>query len=170
MPDQLSLTQQGIKEYRAGHKAAALDLLKRAIAHDPKDATAWLWLSGLLDAPEEKRRCLEKALEIQPDLDVARQALAKLPPTQETDIPTLDEIAPARPQVIPAGMKECFQCKSIIPAAALTCPKCGKDPSKAAATSKALQQVGCSLITLPFQIGLLILTIIIFIALLKSCM
>lgn len=39
---------------------------------------------------------------------------------------------------IPPGMKECYQCKTLIRADALTCPQCGKDPSKASETIKVI--------------------------------
>lgn len=44
--------------------------------------------------------------------------------------------------VIPPGMKECYQCKTMIRADALTCPQCGKDPSKMVAIGDAITKIG----------------------------
>lgn len=54
---------------------------------------------------------------------------------------------------IPPGMKECFQCKSIIRQDVITCPYCGKNPSKAVFMGGMMQNVG----SLMFILGLLIL-------------
>jgi hypothetical protein len=43
---------------------------------------------------------------------------------------------------IPPGMKECYQCKTLIRADALTCPQCGKDPSKAVAIGDLISKIG----------------------------
>lgn len=60
----------------------------------------------------------------------------------------------AKPVIeIPPGMKECFQCKSIIRGDVITCPHCGKNPSKLAFQADSLGKIGSSL----FIIGLLIL-------------
>lgn len=73
-----SLLEQGIAALRAGDRARARACLAAAIAADPADARAWLWLSGALDDPAEQRYCLERALALDPGSAPARRGLAAL--------------------------------------------------------------------------------------------
>ena len=50
----------------------------QAITYDEQNEMAWLWLVSLADSSEEKRRGLEKVLEINPANDAARSSLAAL--------------------------------------------------------------------------------------------
>lgn len=73
------LLQQGIAALKAGHKPAARALLARALRRDGQNETAWLWLSGAVETDEERRRCLLRVLEINPDNELARRGLEALP-------------------------------------------------------------------------------------------
>lgn len=63
---------------RSGEKVAAIALLKEVLQEDPKDEDAWLWLHSCLDDPEQKKFCIKKALEINPNNLHAQRAWAKL--------------------------------------------------------------------------------------------
>jgi len=69
------LLQAGIEAARAGERAQARDLLLQVIALDEKRPAAWLWLSGVIDDPEERRICLENVLTLEPDNKNARAGL-----------------------------------------------------------------------------------------------
>jgi len=69
---------QAVQLIKAGNKQAALPILKELIQNEPGNEMAWLWLYSCVDAPEQKRFCLGKALEINPANDQARKALEKL--------------------------------------------------------------------------------------------
>ena len=96
------LLQQGIAAARAGRKAEARELLTQVVEADERSEQGWLWLSGVVEAPDDMRTCLENVLEINPDNAKAKQGLAwiaqrygpaKPPaPAPETTPPT-----PARP-------------------------------------------------------------------------
>ncbi len=86
---------QGIAALKAGQKAEARNLLGQAVRQDPKDETAWLWLSGAVESDQERRYCMERILKLNPNNTLAQQALEQMqapaaPPTQ-----------PARPTVLP---------------------------------------------------------------------
>ncbi len=59
---------------------------------------------------------------------------------------------------IPFGMKECFQCKTIIRADCLTCPQCGKDPSKLVAIGGLFTQLGAHLTLMPLYFIILVIS------------
>ncbi len=74
------LLKAGIASAKAGQRVPARALLRRVTEMDPHQALAWLWLSGLVENLEERVTYLERALEIDPDNDQARQALEKFRP------------------------------------------------------------------------------------------
>lgn len=67
-----------IQLIKAGNRQAALPLLKEIIRTDPYDENAWLWLYACVEKVEEKKYCLQKALEINPNNQPARTQLEKL--------------------------------------------------------------------------------------------
>ena len=78
--------QQAIAAIKAGDKEAGQQLLAQVIKAEPKNEAAWLWMASTLDDPQEKKECLQKVLQINPDNETARQALAQLePPTERTN-------------------------------------------------------------------------------------
>lgn len=72
------LTELGITTLRKGHKDAALRLLTEAVARDPLDAAAWLWLSGVIDDDDQRADCLRRVLSIEPDNAAARAGLEQI--------------------------------------------------------------------------------------------
>ncbi len=72
------LLREGIAAARAGENARARDLLLQVIARDEENETAWLWLSGVVDDPEERQICLENVLTLNPDNRAARAGLRHL--------------------------------------------------------------------------------------------
>lgn len=63
---------------KSGNPQAAVPILKRILLANPKDENAWLWLYACVSSVEEKKYCLQKALEINPGNPPARKALEKL--------------------------------------------------------------------------------------------
>jgi hypothetical protein len=63
---------------QVGEKAAARDILTALVAQDPQDEEAWLWLSGAVESDAERRDCLLKVLEINPENHAARHGLLEL--------------------------------------------------------------------------------------------
>jgi hypothetical protein len=76
--DSSPLVQQGIAAYRAGNKDEAIRLLSQAIRENRSDETAWLYLGACLDDPDKKRKAYERVLELNPNNDKAKNALARL--------------------------------------------------------------------------------------------
>jgi len=85
------LIQQGMELYRAGDREGAYEIFQQAVEQDPQDARAWYYLAGATSNIEERRRYLERVLEIMPDNEKAQEQLAKLPPRPDSsDFDDLD--------------------------------------------------------------------------------
>jgi len=66
--------EAGIAAARAGNKEQARSHLTRVLAADPRNETAWLWLSGIMPTTEQALRCIERLLEINPHHQRAKEA------------------------------------------------------------------------------------------------
>lgn len=75
MSKQLS---EAVAAIKAGDKVTAENILSNILDKEPNHEGAWLWMSKVVKTNAEKQECLNKVLEINPDNDVARQALTKL--------------------------------------------------------------------------------------------
>lgn len=73
-----TLLEQGIAAARAGDRARARQLLKQALQADQRSEQAWLWLSSVVDTDEERARCLQSVLAINPHNQLAQRGLDKL--------------------------------------------------------------------------------------------
>ncbi|HEX2905825.1 MAG TPA: hypothetical protein VHO69_03125 [Phototrophicaceae bacterium] len=69
------MVREGISAYRAGKKEEARTFLLKAVEIDEHNEQAWLWLSAVVDSPDEQQICLENVLAINPNNERARQGL-----------------------------------------------------------------------------------------------
>ena len=68
--------REGIAAAKSGQRERARELLTRVVEQDEENASAWLWLSGVVDNLEDREVCLENVLALDPDNDRARKELA----------------------------------------------------------------------------------------------
>lgn len=73
-----SLVRDGIAAYRAGKKDQARNLLLQAVGIDERHEQGWLWLSAVVDTPEDQITCLENVLTINPNNEKAKQGIQLL--------------------------------------------------------------------------------------------
>ncbi|MFN8449299.1 MAG: hypothetical protein U0521_12135 [Anaerolineae bacterium] len=73
-----AMVREGVNAYKSGRKDEARSLLLKASELDPYNEQAWLWLSGLMDSPDDQRTCLENVLAINPENERAKQGLSYL--------------------------------------------------------------------------------------------
>lgn len=114
------LLHEGMAAARAGQRGRARELLMRAVELDQENATAWLWLSGVVDSLDEREVCLENVLTLNPAHEAARQGLAWVREQKEiarSSSPEAMPLAPASPQMPPAERKDAR--KPVSPAAAV---------------------------------------------------
>lgn len=77
-PRVATMIQQGQQALQSGNPGRAREYFKTAVALDPENVTAWLWLAGVQDDPAEAQQSLERVLELDPDNLRAQQGLAQL--------------------------------------------------------------------------------------------
>jgi hypothetical protein len=70
-----AMVREGINAYRAGNKEEARTLLLKAVEINEQNEQAWLWLSAVVDTPEDQQTCLENVLMINPNNERAQQGL-----------------------------------------------------------------------------------------------
>ncbi|MCU0493479.1 MAG: tetratricopeptide repeat protein [Chloroflexaceae bacterium] len=70
--------QAGIAALKTGDRAGAMRLLAQAVRSDPNNERAWLFLAGAVADLEQRRSCLERVLQLNPQNEMARKGLASL--------------------------------------------------------------------------------------------
>ena len=89
-----AMIREGINAVKAGNKEEGRALLMKAVELDPYNEEGWLWLSGVVESPDDQRTCLENVLSINPNNDRARQGVAYLSGTPPSTTPSSMPPAP----------------------------------------------------------------------------
>lgn len=87
MSDKLN---QAITTIKAGDKQTGKQLLIEILKVEPRNENAWLWMTQVVSEKEERVKCLERVLKINPNNEVAQKGLARLKPVE---VPDLNDIA-----------------------------------------------------------------------------
>lgn len=137
------LTRQGIDAVRLGNIAAGEGLLQQAVAHDPNNALAWHWLASIAPNAAEKRRRLERVLEIDPQHAFARRDLAELE-GKEPQAPrnAFTRVSPAAQNPLTTTLPPASRAPiatSMFPAAPLRAPAGGVRPEAGQAAARPPQ-------------------------------
>lgn len=74
----LGTLRAGIEAVRGGDRRAGRRLLETVVRADPQNEVAWLWLASCMTTIADRRACLQRVLQINPDNERAREALKKL--------------------------------------------------------------------------------------------
>jgi hypothetical protein len=72
------LYQRGVAAARGGQRRVAAGLLTRSLQLDPHCEMGWLWLSGVLDDPNQQAFCLRAVLKLNPANQHAQRGLRLL--------------------------------------------------------------------------------------------
>lgn len=98
------LLRKGIEAARNGEKVNARYYLTQALEKDANNETALMWMASVTDAINERRGYLQRALDINPGNDRAREALRRIaaqtapPPAASGESVFNDANTPRRPQ------------------------------------------------------------------------
>jgi tetratricopeptide (TPR) repeat protein len=107
--------QQGIAAARAGQREQARALLMQVVEGDERNEQAWLWLAGVVDAPEDMRTCLQNVLDLNPGNQQAQHGLAWVDQRYGPPVPPL---APPAPPLEPPLERELPAALALPPPAA----------------------------------------------------
>lgn len=72
------LLRQAISAIKEGDKARGRQLLIQVLEQDPKNETAWLWMSKCVAPYEHKKECFNRVLRINPNNPYALEGLKRL--------------------------------------------------------------------------------------------
>jgi hypothetical protein len=126
------LLQRGIELARAGQREQARTTLLQLVEADETNEMGWLWLSGVMDAAEDIRVCLENVLEINPENQQARQGIEWLnsrytiptaPEPEPNPEPAVHVSVPVAPAPIAAPVAAVSDTPTVEPET--PCPYCG---------------------------------------------
>jgi hypothetical protein len=82
-----SLLTLAISAVKNSEQAKARSLLELAISDNPEDDRAWQWLAVVSETAEEQKRCLYRALSINPNNRTVREALQQFPEQEQSLVP-----------------------------------------------------------------------------------
>jgi len=66
---------EAIEYIRLGNRAEGREILEELLEEDEGSDGGWLWMSAVVDDPEERKICLENVVALNPDNSVAQNAL-----------------------------------------------------------------------------------------------
>ncbi|MEO8287165.1 MAG: hypothetical protein ABI670_12120 [Chloroflexota bacterium] len=97
LPSISDLLTRGKQAAMGGQRDLAREMLAYVVYLDPANPDGWLWLSGVVDSPEQVRYCLERTLRIDPENARARRGMEWLDARQAE----IDEARAAAERVKP---------------------------------------------------------------------
>ncbi|MBN1582238.1 MAG: hypothetical protein JXA89_16150 [Anaerolineae bacterium] len=129
-----SFLHHAITAVRAGRKAEARKILDRILQDNPDHEQAWLWMSAVVETKQERVRCLEQVLAINPNNATARKGLVDLggntgaptPEPSQPDLASPDGPALAEEIRVPEQTAQCVHCGTNNPVQASFCGGCGQ--------------------------------------------
>jgi hypothetical protein len=163
-PEMEQLLQRAITHVNAGELDQGRALLEKILEQDPKNDRAWVWLSGCVDDPMQRRICLQQALSANPSNQAAVDGMRVLtgelvqasggrPSLLESRLSAISmgETAASMPAPQPASPPS--------PEQAGQSPDWGQEPGEAAPGQEARKRPVLRLVLLAV-VGLLLLCVI----------
>ena len=101
--------QDAINAIQAGDLATGKSLLAKLLQQEPDNEAAWIWMSGTVEDIDQRRYCLEKALEINPANAVRRRPAwrawdsSRPPPCLPRRLPAWITVSASPPRRAPAS-------------------------------------------------------------------
>ncbi len=110
-PELEALIEEAIVYVNAGETEQGRALLERVLEQDPNNDRAWVWMSGCVEGAQQRRICLQQALNANPNNQAALEGMQVLegelvqasqapPSLLESRLSAIgmgDQVAPSRP-------------------------------------------------------------------------
>jgi thioredoxin-like negative regulator of GroEL len=77
-PNREELLQMGIRAAKAGNKEGARMAFDQILSQDKRNERAMMWMAKIADTKIERKKWLDRVLTVNPDNEVARDALQKM--------------------------------------------------------------------------------------------
>jgi thioredoxin-like negative regulator of GroEL len=77
-PNREELLQMGIRAAKSGNKEGARMMLEQVLSQDKRNERAMMWMAKIADNKPERKKWLDKVLEVNPDNTNARTALKNM--------------------------------------------------------------------------------------------
>lgn len=77
-PELEALIEEAIVHVNAGETEQGRALLERVLEQDPNNDRAWVWMSGCVEGAQQRRICLQQALNANPNNQAALEGLQVL--------------------------------------------------------------------------------------------
>ncbi len=89
--EQRRTLRAGIEAVRSGDRSGGRRLLESVVRAEPDNEVAWIWLASCMTTVADRRACLQRVLQINPNNERAREAMKKLGGT----LPAVSQQPPA---------------------------------------------------------------------------
>jgi hypothetical protein len=73
-----SIYESSLQALANGDRATAFQLMRKYLMTNSRDASAWFWMSRMVDNEEQQRECLDRAIKIDPNHRDALNALEEI--------------------------------------------------------------------------------------------
>jgi hypothetical protein len=104
----MSKLDEAIAVIKAGEIERGRRLLVEVLDEEPRNALAWLWMSGVVSDPERRRQSLLAVLDIDPDNELAKRGLEAFGWAEEEPAVTAEEAAPGDDDFLLPADEETF--------------------------------------------------------------
>src|SRR5688572_12561635 len=88
--------KEAITAIKAGDKNTGQKLLTEVLQENPQNEIALLWMAAVVNNTAQKKKYLQRVLQINPDNTTAKQGLDQLDAFEATEAPMLEDIIPER--------------------------------------------------------------------------
>ena len=137
--------QEAIAAIKVGNKTVGKQLLIETLKADQRSETAWLWMTQVVNTNEERIKCLQNVLKINPHSEIAKKGLSKFQlkqPGQRTGPPKIEKQRSQRPSPVKPTLPPKKKASPILVILIIALVVCCGFPVALPVVSNSMRQVG----------------------------